>query len=209
MATQQYFPTKGNLLALKKSSELAHMGYELMDRKRNILIREMMQLIGEVRTIREEIAKNYRLAYMALQEANITLGIVSDIAKAIPIDQGLDVTYRSIMGVEIPKIKYEAKPIRVTYGFGSTNSKFDYAFTRFIKVRDLTIRLAEVDNAAYRLASAILKSKKRANALKNVVIPNFQANIKYIADALEEKEREEFARNKLIKKHQEELISNK
>ncbi|MFA6889902.1 MAG: V-type ATP synthase subunit D, partial [Bacilli bacterium] len=57
---------------------------------------------------------------------------------------------------------------------------------------------------AYRLASAILKAKKRANALKNVVIPNFQINIKYISDALEEKEREEFARNKVIKHRQEE-----
>ncbi|MFA6627516.1 MAG: V-type ATP synthase subunit D [Bacilli bacterium] len=204
MASNQYFPTKGNLLALKKSNELAHLGYELMDRKRNILIREMMQHIDEVRIIRQEIARNYRLAYMALQEANISLGIIGDIAKAIPVDQGLEITYRSIMGVEIPIIQYEAKPIQVTYGFGATNSKFDYAFTCFIKARDLTIRLAEVDNTAYRLASAILKAKKRANALKNVVIPNFQINIKYISDALEEKEREEFARNKVIKHRQEE-----
>lgn len=203
MANNKYFPTKGNLLALKKSNELAKMGYDLMDRKRNILIREMMQLIDEVREIREEIAKNYQLAYRALQDANITLGIIGDIAKTIPAEQGIEVKYKSIMGVEIPKLFYEAKPIKITYGFGSTNSKFDYAFSCFIKARDLTIRLAEVDNAAYRLASAILKSKKRANALKNVVIPNFTANIKYISDALEEKEREEFSRNKVIKKRQE------
>jgi len=202
MANKQVFPTKGNLIAIKKSNVLAHMGYELMDRKRNILIREMMTLIDDVRMLRTEIAKIYQQAYQALQEANITLGVVSDIAKAIPIDNGLSVTYRSVMGVEIPKVFYDKKPVKISYGIGSTNTKFDYAYTKFQQVRDLTITLAEVDNSVYRLANAIRKSRKRANALKNIVIPGFEENIKFITNALEEKEREEFSRKKVIKKQQ-------
>ena len=63
----------------------------------------------------------------------------------------------------------------------------------------MTVTLAEIDNAVYRLANAIRKAQKRANALKNIVIPDFEYNIKFIADALEEKEREEFSRQKVIK----------
>lgn len=202
MPKKQVFPTKGNLMSIKKSNVLAHMGYELMDRKRNILIRELMTLIDDVRMLRNELEVSYHRAYQALQEANITLGVVNEIAKSIPIDFGLNITYRSVMGVEIPKIIYQKKPIKISYGLGSTNTKFDYAFKCFLKVRDLTITLSEIDNSAYRLANAIRKSQKRANALKNIVIPDFEENIKFITNALEEKEREEFSRKKVIKKHQ-------
>ncbi len=192
-------PTKGNLLALQKSHTLAKKGYDLMDRKRNILIKEMLSLLDDVRMLREEIAKTYKQAYQALQEANITLGIVGDIAKSIPVDNGLSVTYRSVMGVELPQISHEAEYVKITYGIGHTNTKFDYAYKSFMKVRELTVKLAEIDNSTYRLANAIRKSQKRANALENVVIPRFETEIRYISDVLEEKDRESFVRQKVIK----------
>ncbi|HCA71166.1 MAG TPA: V-type ATP synthase subunit D, partial [Ruminococcaceae bacterium] len=59
--------------------------------------------------------------------------------------------------------------------------------------------LAEVENSVYRLADAIKKTQKRANALKNIMIPRFAATVKFITEALEEKDREEFSRMKIIK----------
>jgi len=200
---KQIFPTKGNLLALKKSVKLAELGYDLMDRKRNILIREMMVQIERVRHLREEIEYIYKRAYFTLQEANITLGVINDIAKAIPIDTNIDITYRSVMGVEIPKVLYNEDDVKIRYGISSTNTKFDYAYKSFLKVRDLTLVLAEVDNSLYRLANAIRKTRKRANALKNVVIPDYREKIRFISDTLEEREREEFTRRKIIKNNQE------
>ena len=190
-------------MAITKSNQLAQKGYELMDRKRNILMREMMTLLADVKILRGEIAESFKRAYQALQEANITLGIVSDIAKSIPIDSGVEVIYRSVMGVEIPKVSHQAQPVKITYGIGSTNTKFDYAYKMFQKVRDLTVKLSEIDNATYRLANAIRKAQKRANALQNIVIPRFKANIKYITEVLEEKDREQFTRQKVIKEQQE------
>ena len=38
-------PTKGSLMAVQKSLSLSTLGFDLLDRKRNILIREMMLLI--------------------------------------------------------------------------------------------------------------------------------------------------------------------
>lgn len=204
MANKQVFPTKGNLMAIKKTNVLAKLGYDLMDRKRNILIREMMTLLEDVKHLRDEIASTYHKAYIALQEANITLGLgmLNDIAKEIPIDNGIHITYRSVMGVEIPKLSYTKEPVKIKYGIAATNTKFDYAYKNFMKVKELTILLAEIDNSVYRLANAIRKSRKRANALKNVVIPDLEHNIKFITEALEEKEREEFSRKKVIKTQQ-------
>ena len=189
MANKQVFPTKGNLIATKKSNDLAHMGYELMDRKRNILTREMMSLMDDVKLLRDKITITYQKAYYALQQANMSLGVISDLVEAVPVDTGIHISYRSVMGVEY----------KLTYGLDHANSKLDYAYRCFYKVKEMTVILAEVENSVYRLANAIRKAQKRANALKNIVIPDFEHNIKFITDALEEKEREEFSRQKVIK----------
>lgn len=195
----QVAPTKGNLIATKKSLSLASLGYDLMDRKRNILIREMMEQVENVKMLRDEITKTYAVAYYALQEANMSLGLITDIVDAIPVDNGLRVTYRSVMGVELPKIHYEKQPVELTYGLERANSKLDYAYRCFARVKEMTVVLAEVENSVYRLANSIRKTQKRANALKNIVIPDFKLTVKSISDALEEKEREEFSRQKVIK----------
>lgn len=204
----QVFPTKGNLIATKKSLELAKLGYDLLDKKRNVLIKEMMTLLDDVKLIRDDITESYQKAYYALQEANISLGVITDIVEAVPIDTGLHVTYRSVMGVELPTIKYEKHPLRLGYGFERANSKVDYAYRCFYHVKELTVLLAEVENSVYRLANAIRKTQKRANALKNISIPEFSATVKFITEALEEKEREEFTRQKVIKNQKDKQAQN-
>ena len=81
------FPTKGNLIAAKNSLNLANMGYGLMDKKRNILIRELMGMIDEAKGIQSEIDSTFRAAYAALQKANIELGInyVQEIGASVPM----------------------------------------------------------------------------------------------------------------------------
>ena len=199
MMALKVVPTKGNLIAMKKSLQLANLGYSLMDQKRNVLIKEMMSLLDDVKVIREQITSSYQEAYDALQEANISMGLISDIVNSIPEDYGISIAYRSVMGVEIPKISYNKQPLKMTYDIERSNSKVDYAYNCFYKVKQLTVLLAEVENSVYRLANTIRKTQKRANALKNISIPRFESTVKVITEALEEKEREEFTRQKVIK----------
>ncbi len=195
----QIFPTKGNLMATKKSLEFSKMGYDLMDRKRNILIREMMLLIDKTKALREEIDQTFHKAYMALQAANISLGSIDELVDAVPVETGVALTYRSVMGAEIPQVRLKESPQKLYYSLYGTNSTLDEAFLCFEKVKKLTVILAEVENSAFRLANAIRKTQRRANALKNIIIPNFEYTVKFITEALEEKEREEFSRLKVIK----------
>lgn len=197
---QQVFPTKGNLLKTKKSLELARMGFDLMDRKRNILVREMMLLMDKAAEIQDQIDQTYAQAYLALQKANITLGIGEEVAKTVPVERGLELDFRSVMGVEIPTLFLKEQEQRIGYGLSNSNSLLDLAHIRFEEVKQLTVKLAEVENSVYRLADAIKKTQKRANALKNIVIPNFTQTIRFINDSLDEKEREDFARLKVIKR---------
>lgn len=200
---EQIFPTKGNLIATKKSLDLSSLGYDLLDRKRNILVRELMLNIDDAKRLKQEIAVTFEKAYKALEQANITNGIIEDVAKGVPVDDSIRIGYKSVMGVEIPSVSMDEETPGMCYGFTQTNSKLDYAFICFNEAKKLSAKLAEVENSVYRLASAIAKTQKRANALKNIMIPQFTATVKFITDALEEKEREEFSRMKVIKREME------
>lgn len=197
------FPTKGNLILAKNSLTLARQGYVLMDKKRNILIRELMDLIDQAKDIQSEIDVTFREAYTALQIANIELGInyVQEISASIPVETGIRIKSRSIMGTEIPLVQHEETAMSLTYAYYSTKESLDEARARFEKVKELTIKLSMVENSAYRLANNIKKTQKRANALKNITIPTYETLTKNITNALEEKEREEFTRLKIIKRN--------
>ena len=196
-------PTKGNLMRARNSLKLARQGYDLMDKKRNILIRELTAYTEEAREIQEVINETYRKAYASLQKANMQMGIenVQTIAETLPVDMSIEVKTRSGMGTEIPLVRYDAEQnLRPAYAFFRTRDSLDEARAAFARVKDLTVRLAQVETAAYRLAANIQKTQKRANALKNITIPHYEELAKTIGAALEEKEREEFTRLKVIKK---------
>ena len=187
-------PTKGNLIAAKNSLALAKQGFELMDKKRNILVREIMDLNAKAKDIQDDIDKTFTEAYTALERANIELGIqnVEIFAFNVPLEHDVKIKSRSIMGTEIPLVTNNES-------FYGTTESLDKAKTCFEKVKDLTIRLSMIENSAYRLAYNIKKTQKRANALKNITIPTYEGLVKTISNALEEKEREEFTRLKVIK----------
>ena len=199
LSIEQVFATKGNLILYKKALKLAALGYELLDRKRNILIRELMSLVDKAGELRGSIEDTYKEAYSALQLANISMGLVTPYANCIPVETGVEISTRSVMGVELPKVTLKERPLKVTYGFSQTNSQLDRAYLAFEKVKQTTAVLAEVENSIYRLSVAIKKTQRRANALQNIIIPRNERIVKFITDSLEEKDREEFSRMKVIK----------
>ena len=195
------FPTKGNLILAKNSLSLAGQGYELMDKKRNILIRELLELIDKAKNIQSEIDITFSEAYLALQKANIEMGIrnIEDLSSTVPEENSIVIKQRSIMGTEIPLVEFNESDNKPAYSFYDTKISLDEAVSRFKKVKELTLRLAMIENSAYRLAANIKKTQKRANALKNITIPYYTDLVHDIQNSLEEREREEFTRLKVIK----------
>ena len=195
-------PTKSNLINAQASLEFSQKGFELLDKKRNVLIREMMGLIDRAKNIQDRIDTTFKEAYEALKVANMTEGIstVESIAGSIDQVDDYEILLRSVMGVEIPTLKFNRKNIEPTYSFYRTNNAFDIAVIKFQQVKYLIYELAEIENSVYRLAMEVKKTQKRTNALQNIQIPKYVELVKYIRDVLEEKEREDFFRLKMVKK---------
>ena len=116
------------------------------------------------------------------------------------MENGVRIKTRSIMGTEIPLVEHEEEKRVPYYGFYNSSESVDAAREGFLKVKELTLKLSMVENSAYRLAMNIRKTQKRANALKNITIPSYTALVKDITNALDEKDREEFTRLKVVKR---------
>lgn len=194
-------PTKSNLIKAKSSLMLSKKGYELLDKKRNILIKEMMVIVGKAKSMHNDIYNILAEAYEKLKKANLTLGVknVEDISQGVPDDEYYEILLKSVMGVDIPTIKYKEDNLVPAYGFYSSNAYLDEARQMFKEVKSKIYELAEVENSAFKLAIEIEKTQKRTNALQYVRIPKYKEQVKYIQEVLEEKEREDFFRLKRLK----------
>ncbi|HEY8349741.1 MAG TPA: V-type ATP synthase subunit D [Clostridia bacterium] len=197
-------PTKSGLIKAKSSLALSNKGFELLDKKRNVLIREMMELVNKSRNIREKVYSTIAEAYQALQEANITMGFrdVDDITNSIPADEDFEILLKSVMGAEIPSVRYKRKEIEPAYGFYNSNISLDIARQKFNEVRYGIYELAELENSIFKLAKEIEKTSKRTNALQHIQIPKYSEQVKRIQEVLEEKEREDYFRLKWCQERQ-------
>lgn len=195
-------PTRGNLVKLTRSMEMAQSGHDLLDQKRQVLMMELVRFIDSAKDIQADVDKIFTDAYGALQKANISLGIdtVEDISEAIPTTSDIKVRLHSVMGVEIPDVDPLKVEMTPSYSFAGSSGSMDQAYLQFRKVMVLLAKLAEVETSVYRLALQIRKTHRRVNALEKVVIPSDKAEIRFISDVLEEGEREDFTRMKLAQK---------
>ncbi|MGI6485550.1 MAG: V-type ATP synthase subunit D [Tepidanaerobacteraceae bacterium] len=199
---QNIAPTKTNLMLAESALKLSKKGYELLDRKRNVLIRELMGLVEHAENMQTKVNEIFRDAYEALQIANVTLGIteVYELAMSVPEATDFKVLTLSVMGAEIPKISFQKQEIEHYYSFFHTNTALDVAVQKFHDVKYLIYELAEIEDTIFRLAFEIKRTQKRANALYNIQIPKYENIVKQISEIIEEKEREDFFRLKVLKK---------
>lgn len=197
----QISPTKSKLIETKRSLSLAKEGHSLLDKKRNVLVRELMQLIDKAKTVQAQTEKLFDEAYKALMEANLYLGIenIEEIGFGVDEFQSLEIRLRSVMGVEVPEIDNVESTTSLDYGFVNTNSKLDIVREKFNKVLVLTSKLAEVETGVYRLAVEIKRTQRRVNALEYILIPQYEEIEKFIESYLEETERDDFFRMKRLK----------
>jgi V/A-type H+-transporting ATPase subunit D len=195
--------TRSNMTRIQSVLKLARRGHDLLEQKRKILMSELMGRIKEVREIQESMHSIFGEAYFSLQMANIAMGIdsVEKIALFIPEEDRFIVRLRSIMGIDIPDVDRIEPNVAPIYSMGSNvagaSSVLDNAYSNARRVVALIARLAEIEISVYRLAVQIRRTLRRVNALEKVFIPKSEKQIKLIAAALDENEREDLTRIKL------------
>lgn len=197
-------PTRMELLALKDREKLAVKGHSLLKQKRDALIKEFFDILDRVKGARENAETNLSEAYEALTEAQITMGDLAVQKAALSVKESVkvDISSRSIMGVNVPIADMEMESRTLVdrgYGLSDTSIQLDEAAKKFETALRYIIELGEIEKTIYLLADEIEATKRRVNSLEHIMIPRFQATIKSINMKLEEMERENFVRMKMIR----------
>ena len=197
-------PTRMELLSLKNRTKLAVKGHGLLKEKRDALIREFFDILDRVKGVREAAEKSLKEANEALLEAQIAMGDLAVRKASLSVKESIDVDIksRSVMGVSVPvtKVKMEERSIIDRgYSFADTTIQLDEAAKKFEESVKFLIELGEVEKTIFLLAEEIEATKRRVNALEHIMIPRFENTEKYIDMRLQEMERENFVRLKMIR----------
>ncbi len=194
-------PTRTNLIRIKKELRFAREGYEILDRKREVLTTELVRVAKEADALQREVWKLLETAYRALEKAQLTLGSNTVEWAALAASKTVDVhlKLRGIMGVTIPSIEATGEPQKLLYSLGGTNASLDESAAAFREVLIKIPQLSMLATTVWRLAAELRKTQRRVNALQHIFIPQYEATVAFIVSSLEEREREEIFRLKWLK----------
>jgi V/A-type H+/Na+-transporting ATPase subunit D len=203
MSLENVSPTRINLIQTKRTLGLAESGRDILERKRDILLRELRHSIYDAERAREELNEALLKAYGSLQQANLARGseTVDSAALGSSLEANFLLDFRSVMGVTVPIVEFQGESnVKPDYGFGSTSVELDKAFGEFHGVLEFVAELARAEGITYQIARDVGRTQRRVNALNHVLIPLYRATVKRIELVLEEKDREEFVRMKRVKR---------
>ncbi len=194
-------PTRSNLLRIRESLELAQEGHDILDKKREVLMTELLHVAHEATEVQEKVESLLQEAYHMLEAAQLSMGRERLEWTALSVNETVEIRIipHSIMGVVVPTVESHGEPPETPYGLGDTTVPVDEAATAFRQVLLAIPDLAELVTQVWRLAVELQKTQRRVNALEHVFIPRYEHTIEFIENALEEREREEIFRLKLLK----------
>jgi len=201
---EQVKATRAELLAKKIQIALARQGRDLLEEKRNALLRELMRTAKQVMRSSDELEQTVGEASTALAMAEAIDGpeTVRSAAFAARGQVTLEVTGMNVMGVPVPVIERKSvarNPLNRGYSLPTVSSRIDAVAEAFETLLDQTIEVADSEMRLRRLAEEIGRTTRRVNALDNVLIPRLETQRNYVQMVLEEREREDLFRLKRVK----------
>ncbi len=202
MAKLNIAPTKSNLLAMKEQLAISTNGYDLLEEKREILVRELMHLVEKVKLLEQEIDKVIAQAYPALKKLLMTDGAdqIERISHGIHYDFDISEKRVTIGGMGFSTMDVTMPKQELFYSFMGTDANTDATIEKFFQLLSLLTQMASIRTIVWRLAEEVKRTQRRVNALDKMIIPQTKETKAYIESVLEERERENVFVLKALKK---------
>lgn len=194
MARLNVNPTRMEMTRLKKLHKTATRGHKLLKDKLDELMKQFLEIVKENKRLREEAEEALEKAYKSFV---IARAVMSEeyMGEALMMPKqsvSVDVSQRNVMSVNVPVFDFKTEGNEkeiYPYGLAFTSGELDSATEAFSFAMEPLLKLAESEKSAQLMAQEIEKTRRRVNALENVMIPNYEETIKYISMKLEENDR--------------------
>jgi V/A-type H+-transporting ATPase subunit D len=198
-------PTKSNLFQYKDQLAVAREGFELLEQKRDILVMELMRMLEQVKLVEAELYRLSEKAYTSLRKTLLSLGreTVNEISKGIRYEFTVKERNMKVAGLNLPTLEVQPPSMELQYSLIDTYTYTDETMQVFLEYLKIIAEMASVRNMAWRLAKEVKKTQRRVNALEKMVIPDTAETVSYISSTLEERERETFFIQKMLKSRRE------
>ncbi len=185
-------PTRIALLNLKKELKVAKKGHKLLKDKRDGLIKTFMRVIYEARDKRRQVEAELGGAFTSyLRARSLTPAQQMNAAFMVPNTQiDLSVKVRNVMSVPVPEFTLDKSGHSFAYSLTDTTGDLDRAMLAFDTAFLHILELAALEKSAENLAVEIERTRRRVSALENIMIPELQGTIKFVAQQLEERARD-------------------
>jgi V/A-type H+/Na+-transporting ATPase subunit D len=192
-------PTKSSLLELKKQIVILEEGYDLLERKKEILTRLVFDRLKFYRQLREQTSTSLVETYRWLGITQMRMGSqnLRQIALRLKPALKIKILPRSNLGVEYPSIQVTKLPLEPV-GLLASDASLDETRSHLIDTISLCAKLGEAEISLLRMLEEQRKTQKRVNALKYNVIPRHKDTIKFIESSLEEEERNTLFQIKIL-----------
>ena len=202
---EQVNPTRMELIKKNAQIKLAEQGRDLLREKMDALIQEFFHIMESVSKSRVELEDVASVAQRSLLTALAVDDSVTLKSASFATRKGifLDIKGKNIMGVPVPvleKKRVSKSILERGYSIIKVSGRIDEAAEKFEMELDLIIGLAETETALKRLGGEIQITRRRVNALEQIMIPELKKQLKYIKNAIDEREREDLFRLKKVKK---------
>jgi V/A-type H+-transporting ATPase subunit D len=191
--------TRSRWLELRRDLAAARRGRELLDEKREVLVREVLRARARADAARAVAARKLTAARAALSEAETEIGSAAAEAAGlaqIPAAPALDLTPRSLLGVALPALRARLPVFRALYAPGGTSSSLDGAARAYADLVLQLAALAQEELAVTNLQEALARTNRRWNALDRVLLPNLVGEIRRVENDLDEEARDEAFRGR-------------
>lgn len=194
-------PTKSSSLSITRELAFALEGHDMLEQKRQILVLELMKYVESARREQAEVDDLLQAAHDQLRQAAMRVGshALTRDAIATPQSTSVNISERRVMGLSVPEITSEHPPLQPSFAFSGGTVKSDEVMQAFSKALEAVSRLAQTQNAVFRLANDLRKTQRRVNALEKMFIPDYRETLEYINATLEEREREQFVILRIIR----------
>lgn len=207
-ATESIKTTRDELLRTRQELKIARGGKEILEKKKEALLGRFLQMVRQYKGKREALLHNlkYLKDTLALTRARDGSVTVRSLALATSQDIELDISKDNVMGTKIFGMKHTAirrDMLSRGYNPASTSSRIEAVASTAELLLDKMLAIAHLEHNIKTVGKEMGALNRKINALEETIIPGLQKKLRYIQDALEQNEREEIFRLKMVKRVQE------